>query len=203
MLTNTNEMRSSMKKRSIIIIIIIVLVLGGVFYAYNSGMFLSEEQKEERLKQQQITEIANNTMFPELKEISFDDLDSKIKAGDDFIAYFAWPEECGDSRHFQLNSFDDYLKDDSIKNMIVVVNLDKLAPDALADNTLREPIAKRFLINTWTKDATLNPMELKAPQLVHYKDGKIIDLVSWTMSNNDNKYGIKKELTDKFFADIK
>ncbi|MDR1782466.1 MAG: hypothetical protein LBR40_05685 [Bacilli bacterium] len=191
-----------MKKRIIAIIIIILIVFG--FYAYKSDLFLSADQKQEKLKQEQIKEIKEDTLFPELKQVTFDELDAKIKSGEDFVAYFAWPENCGDSRHFELNSFDDYLKDNNIKNKIVVVDLDKLAPDALANDELRAPIAKRFLINTWTKDESFkNGMELKAPQLVHYKDGKVYDLVSWTVLNNDNKYGIKKELTDKFFANVK
>ncbi|MDR3215155.1 MAG: hypothetical protein LBT75_02625 [Bacilli bacterium] len=192
------------KKKVLRIVACLVVVIGlGTILLIKNDVFLSQDQKAEKLKQNQITDINNKTLYPKLKELSFDELDAKIKSGDDFIAYFAWPYECGDSRNFELNSFDDYLKNENIRAKTYLINLDKLAPNALVNNDLRGPIAQRFLINTWTKDASLSPMELKAPQIIHYNNHKIVDLVSWTVPNNDSKYGILKNLTDSFFNKIK
>lgn len=186
-----------MKKIIILIVIIIILIIS--IFIGKKYIFKSDND----IKNNEIETIKKDEQFSSLKKLSFEELDAKIKSNDAFIAYFAWPYNCGDSRLFELNSFNDYLKDSKIKDMIYLIDLDEYAPDALANDKLREPITKRFLIDTWKNDKSLSPMSLKAPQIIYYKDGKIQNLVTWTALNGDAKYGIKKELTDAFFNDIK
>ena len=190
-----------MKKRGILIGIALIAIIGiGVFS--QTDLFLSEEQKAEKEKQSQITKL-KDTKFAKLPIISMDELEKKINNGEDVIAYFGWIHECGDARMFQLNSFDKYLDDERITSKLYVIDLDAEALDALVNHDLRKPIAKRFQIDTWLKDPSLSPMELKSPQLVYYQNKKIVDLVSWTPLSADATYSIAPELTDKFFANIK
>ncbi len=188
-----------MKKKGIILGIILIIIAG--VFVWQSGMLLSEEQKAEKKTDQQIEQL-KDTKFATLPVVTLDEAYQKIEDGEDIVVYFGWVEMCGDALNFQVNSFDDYLANEEIFNKIVVVNLDKEAPDALKDHELRKPIAKRFQIDQWTKDESVNPMELKSPQLVHYQNGKIVDLVSWTPLNTDAEFGIIKEQSDKFFNNL-
>lgn len=188
-------------KKIRVIIGAILIILGITLYAWQSGAFLSEEQKYEKKMAAQVKELPN-TMFSKLPQITLDQAYDKIKNKEDIVIYFGWVKTCGDALNFQVNSFDYYLDNESIFKKIYVVNLDEESPDALMNHDLRKPIAKRFQIDQWTKDESLSPMELKSPQLVHYKDGKIHDLVSWTPLNSDSEYGIIKESSDEFFTNL-
>ncbi|MDF9866865.1 hypothetical protein OKW22_000420 [Bacilli bacterium PM5-3] len=190
-----------MKKKYIIISLIIVILIALV-YLFKTDFFLTDEQKDEKNKQTQITQI-KKTKFASLPIITMDELEQKINNGEDVIAYFGWIYECGDARLFELNSFDKYLDDENVTNKLFVINLDDEALEALSKPELRKPIAKRFQIDTWTKDSSLNPMELKSPQLVHYQNKKIVNLVSWTPLSSDSTYGIREELSKAFFDTIK
>lgn len=187
-----------MKKNGIIVVIVLII---GALFLWKSDIFLNEEQKVEKKMKQQIEQLAD-TKFSTLPQITMDEAEEKINKNQDIIIYFGWVETCGDALNFQVNSFDDYLQDDAVFKNIYVVNLDKEAPDALSDQELRKPIANRFQIDQWTKDETISPMELKSPQLVHYQNGEIVDLVSWTPLNTDAKFGILKEKTDLFFDNL-
>lgn len=189
------------KKGKIIVGIVVLLCLVG-FGVYKSDILLSEEQKSEKLKNEQLAAIAK-TKFKTLPVRTMDELDKKIKSGDPVIAYFGWSTNCGDARLFEMNSFDKFLDNDKINNLIYVIDLDKEAPEALTKPELRKPITKRFLIDTWTKDKMVNPMSLKSPQIIYYKNGKIQDLVSWTTINSDAKYGMNEDTTKKFFDYVK
>lgn len=189
------------KAKSIIKIIVAALA-AALILLYVNGFFDSEEIKAEKFKQEQIAKI-KETKFYKLPIITLDEAKEKIDNGEDFVAYYAWVMNCGDSRLFETNSFDKYLIDEKVNKMIYVIDLDKEVPDALAKPELREPVTKRMLIDTWAKDKTVNPMSLKSPQLVHYKDKKIVDLTSWTVINSDSKYGMKPEQTKAFFEKLK
>lgn len=189
------------KKQYFIVTGIFVVLIIGIL-VNRSGVLLSDTQKQERLKTQQYDIIKTKELM-NVQQLTFKELDQKIKSKQPLIVYFGWLENCGDSRLFELNSFDTYLRSDTIKDNIVMVNLDKEAPKALFDKDLRAPIAHRFLIDTWTKDETQNPMKLQAPQIAYYKDGKLVNLLSWTPLNADYKYGIKPDLSNKFFDEVK
>jgi len=189
-------------KKSHIFLGIIVFVLGIVVFLFATDFFLSNDQKADKEKERLIAKI-EETKFSELPVITMDELEEKIDNGDDIIAYFSFVNKCGDSLLFQANSFNKYLEDPDIFNKIYVINLDIEAPEALRNRELRTPIAQRFQIDTWTEDPTVNPMQLFSPQLVHYNGGEIVDLVSWTPGNLDPEYGINRDLTDRFFENIK
>ncbi|WP_423364689.1 hypothetical protein [Mycoplasma sp. P36-A1] len=191
-----------MNKKTKGIVIVIIALFIAAFGIYKSDILLSDDQKAEKLKESQLAGI-EKTKFKTLNVKTMDELDAKIKSGDKVIAYFAWSVNCGDARLFELNSFDNYLDNESINDMIYVIDLDKELPDGLVNHDLRKPVAKRFLIDTWTKDETVNPMELKSPQLVYYKDGKIADLVSWTVINSDSVTGMQESYTKAFFDFVK
>lgn len=180
--------------------IFVALIIG--ILVNKSGVLLTDTQKQDRLKAEQTT-IIKNKEFIKLPHLTFPQLDKKIKSKDPVIVYFGWLENCGDSRLFEMNSFDTYLRADIIKKNMVYVNLDQEAPKALLDKNLREPIAHRFLIDTWTKDETQSPMKLQAPQIAYYRDGKLVNLLSWTPLNADYNYGIKPDISNKFFTDVR
>lgn len=189
-----------MKKFKVVLLIVIVGFLATIF-TWQSGVLLSEEEKMERRTNAQLKQLPN-TKFATLPEITLDEAYYRIKNKEDIVIYFGWVKTCGDALNFQVNSFDDYLANELIFNKIYVVNLDNESPDALSDHELRKPIAKRFKIDQWMNDDSLSPMELKSPQLVHYVDGEIVDLVSWTPLNSDSEYGILKTASDKFFSNL-
>lgn len=143
--------------------------------------------------------------FMQLPTLTLEQLEQKIKNKENMIVYLGWLYNCGDSRNFQSNLFDDYLNDGDLSNYdkFYVVNLDDEAPDALSNHDLRKPITKALLIDTWTKDPDVSPMSLKAPQLIQYQDGKIINLVSWTPASSDDVTGIQRSKVDAFFEAVR
>lgn len=167
----------------------------------HSGILLSDTQKQARLKDQQYS-LIKTKKFMALPHTTLDGLEQKIKDNKPLIVYFGWFENCGDSRLFELNSFDTYLKTPIIKDHMVIVNLDKEAAEALLNKDLRAPIARRFQIDQWMKDPSQKPMHLQAPQIAYYKDGHLVNLLSWTPLNADYKYGINPNLSNKFFHEI-
>lgn len=180
----------------ILIVIIVLFVLIVVYKNYTSKdvQDMSIEEYKTSIKDKK---------FMSLPTLTFDELDQKIKSKETFVVYFAWVYNCGDSRNLQSTILDDYLTDSFLKKYpIYVVNLDDEAPDALVDHDKREPITKRFLIDTWTKDEVLNPLSLKSPQFVEYSDGRIVNAVSWSTITSDSKTGISKERLDEFFNSL-
>lgn len=186
-----------MKKIIGLLIIIIVLFILIVVYKNYTSKDIQDMSAEEYK-----TSIKDKK-FMSLPTLTFDELDKKIKSKETFIVYFAWVYHCGDSRNLQSTILDDYLSDNFLKrHPIYLVNLDDEAPEALADDAKREPITKRFLLDTWKKDPILKEFSLKSPQFVEYSDGKIINALSWNTLTSDSKTGINKEELDQFFAKI-
>lgn len=186
-----------MKKFVIALVVVIVIAVVLVVYKNNNSKDIQDMSAE------QYKVSIKDKKFMSLPTLTFDELDKKIKSKETFVVYFGWVYHCGDSRNFQSTIFDNYLTDSFLKDhKIYVVNLDDDAPSALANHDERDAIAKRFLLNTWTKDEILNPMTLKSPQLVEYSDGKIINLLSWSTLTTDSKTGLVKEKVDEFFNKV-
>lgn len=147
-------------------------------------------------------EKTNFEMYSSLNTITFEELDKKIISGELFIAYFAWPENCGDAKLFNINALPEIIDNESYQDLFYLVNLDILAPESLMDTSIREIIASRFYIDKYEGDQNNKVMSLYSPQLVLYNNGEIVDLVSWTVYNSDSFYGINKDMLDNFFESV-
>lgn len=192
----------STRIKAFLYLFILIAVCVALFFTY--GYFKNNRSIQDYSNEEYKVSIKDKK-FMQLPTLTLAQLEQKIKAKENMIVYLAWIYNCGDSRNFQSNLFDDYLNDGDLSNYdkFYVVNLDKEAPDALDNHDLREPITKALLIDTWTKDPDVSPMSLKAPQLIQYQNGKITNLVSWTPVNSDDVTGMQRSKVDAFFEAVR
>jgi|GEM_PF-1455185 len=166
-----------------------------------ADQYLDEEAKEERKKRLELLAVTN-TMFSTLPKYTLKELEGEIATGKPIIAYLAWSENCQEARLFEMNTFDTYIDADVI-NLIYVVDLDKEIPEALKNRELREPYTKALKIDTWTADEIVNPMFLKSPQLIYYRDGEIKALITETEATFDSYSGLNEWYVQAFFDAVK
>lgn len=191
-----------MKIKLVVIIALVLGLVGGLVY-YQTDWFKSDEQIYQAKIKKQVKKLDRNENYNALYHFkSIDEIDQKIKNGDEFLVMYGWARQCGDALNFEVNAFDEYYdKYDVVKDM-QIADLDVLLPEGLNDKTKRKPVADRLLLSSWQQDKSVEHMTLYSPQLVYYKDGKIYDLVTWTPKNGDSTYGIQKTLLDEFFNNI-
>lgn len=192
-----------MKKKIIIIITLLCLVgIGTYVYIVNQP---TDEEKYQIQKEKDIETIMASDFIKKTSTnaTTIKNIKEKIAAKDEFVVYLGWYFQCGDSRHFELNAYNNYAtKYPSLFDKMLYLNLEDDLLEGVSDKEVRIPVAKDLLIDTWTNDSTVSPMKLYGPQMIYYKDGKIVDLVSWTPGNNDNKLGIQEELVIKFLDNV-
>lgn len=129
--------------------------------------------------------------FSDLTVIQFDELDQKIANKETMVVYFGWVSNCPDSRNIQENYIQPLLDqaDPTLQNM-VIVDLDLIIPDALANKELRKPMYEKYQVQF-------------GPTIIYYVDGEIKEMIEWTAANGDEHYGINKDLLDRFFEKVK
>ena len=120
--------------------------------------------------------------FPHL---SFAELDEKIANKETMLVYFGWTENCGDSRNFQDHYLLKYLEEEPKLKEIFVVNLDVENPEGLDDKEKRADMNEKYGV-------------LYSPTLIYYKEGKAIELLSWTPATTDKDTGIMQTSLDSF-----
>ena len=129
-------------------------------------------------------------LFPELKVISFEELDVLLEEGYTGVVYFGWVDNCGDSHNIQDNYFEAKLKENSEwMDKIYVVNLDLEIPDALVDKEQRVPMTEKYGVQF-------------SPTLIYYVNGENLSFIEWTPISSDPDTAIPLEIIEEFFANI-
>lgn len=122
-------------------------------------------------------------------QLSFAQLNEKIDAKDDFVAFFGWVEGCGDTVNFEENYWKPMLKDYPKFADMYVVNLDVELPDGLLNKEMRQPMIDAYGVRY-------------APTFIQYVDGEVVNMLEWTPETTDSTYGIFKTDLDTFFKEI-
>ena len=130
------------------------------------------------------------SLFAELEEITFEQLDQKLENKETMIVYFGWVDQCEDSQNIQNNYFQEALKNHpEWKEQILVVNLDNELPEGLKDHDARAPMAESYNVSY-------------SPTIIYYENGEIISKIEWTPLTSDPTTAIPKDLIDQFFTEI-
>jgi hypothetical protein len=129
-------------------------------------------------------------LFPELKVVSFEELDGLLEEGYTGVVYFGWVDNCGDSQNIQNNYFETKLKENpEWMDKIYVVNLDLEIPDALVDKEQRAPMTEKYGVQY-------------SPTLIYYVDGEIVSYIEWTPVTSDPETAIPLDIIEEFFTNI-
>lgn len=140
---------------------------------------------------QKTTDDKELVNFNKLEKINFEKLDEYLAEGYTGIMYYGWIVNCGDSLNFQNNYLEERLETDStLKDNLIVVNLELDIPDALVNKDLRAPMTEKYDVRY-------------SPTIVYYKDGVVVEKLEWTALTSDPKTAIAKDVLDEFFAKYK
>lgn len=121
--------------------------------------------------------------FPHL---TFEQLDEKLNNNESMLVYFGWTQNCGDSLNFQNNYLLKYAGDENKLKEVYIVDLDQENPEGLDDKEKRTEMNEKYGV-------------LYSPTLIYYKEGKNVDLLSWTPATTDKDTGIMQSSLDNFF----
>lgn len=142
-------------------------------------------QPQEEVVEQEIVETPNVDKLTVLSLEEYEQFLSDKRSG---IVYFGWVTNCGDSRNFQENYLEQLLSDNpELSKDFYIVDLDKEAPEALIDKTLREPLKEKYNVEF-------------SPTLLTIKDGEQVDKIEWTLKHSDPETAIARDDLDTFFS---
>ena len=145
------------------------------------------QQPVENKPEQEV--VVATPLVDALKRLSLEEVDQFLSEKESGILYFGWVTNCGDSRNFQENYLEQYLKDNpAMKDKIFVVDLDIELPDALIEKDKRQPLTDKYDV-------------AYSPTLLDVKEGVTVNKVEWQLKTSDPETAIPREVLDSFFSD--